>query len=220
MGVGKTTISCRMAEQQDQALEEIADTYNVSKSQIMRSGVRRVIDEHEDIIEDYQALAHVIEQEKTKTKPSQTVSHLPNNLHEFCREQIDEPYPIPVVDVFNDYHQSYVRQVEAKFEDEERIAEMKMKLDHALRMYQILHPTGDVSGAESKKACIHYARGVLEQPDKSLEDAKAWVKRRIADGTVDDVHRDEIYDALTETQREKWQTQWQEGVRANWSEEL
>lgn len=213
----KRTISFQAPMERSEALSEIADTYNVSKSELMRSVLRRTIQEHEDILDEYMVLSAKITEEKTKARPFQSISHLPNNLHEQAREQIDKPYPIPPEEFAEEYYEPYKELISAKYEDgSDREGRAMAKLTHAMDMYYILHPSTDADPKEAKKAVLHYARSIVESKDGSLEDGKAFIKRRVADGIVSDKERDELYDKLREKQREKWQTEWQESIRANW----
>lgn len=213
----KTTISVRATKQQSEAVDRIASEYNVSKSELLRGQIRRLIDEHEKIIDPYMALSNEIEKQQTKSNPYQRVSHMPNNLHESLRHQIDEPYPIPPDEVNEEYYRPYAKAIKAKYpDDEEKQKRAMSKLDHAMRMYEVLHPTNDPPGNEVVRACVHYARGIMEEED--METARAWVKRRIDDGILPDERRDEVFDKLRETRREEWQEDWKQGVRANWGE--
>ena len=219
MGMKKTPVSVRIAQQQNDALETIADKHNAAKSEMVRAAIRRIIDDHENILDEYMVLANELEKEKSQAKPFQSVSHMPNNLYEFCLEQIDKPYPIPPEDVYQEYHQPYTRVIKVKHKDnEDRKNELLAKLDHALRMYEILHPQYDDNPELAKRACIHYAKGVMEQEGNDMDDARSWVQARVNDGVLPESQRDEVYDALRNKQREKWQTDWKEGVRANWGD--
>jgi len=213
--MSKQTISVRVTEQQNDGIEAIANEYGVTKSDLFRGQIRQLIENHEDVLEDYMILSHVIEEEQKRANPYQRVSHMPNNLYNYCVEQIDEPYPTHPQDVIKERFEPYKKAIQQRYEEQpDRKYTMLLKLRHAMRMYEVLHPTSDSKPSQIRNAVIHYAISILEKED--METARAWVSNRIQEGTLKEEYRDDVFDAIRDKRREEWQTEWKTSLRAKW----
>lgn len=216
----QTTDSLRVDVALSEGVAMIAEEFGVSKSELIRAQYRELINDHENVVEEYQKLQAKLNDSKKRSSPFMNVMHLPNNLHEELRSQIDKPYPAPFDEVLEHKYKPYKSVIETRYGDDTgRKGRAMAKLDHAMRMYEILHPeTDDENARVVENAVAHYALAILEEEGNDMDDARAFVSRRVDEGVLPEESRDEVFDRIRDTRREEWQSAWKDGVQANWSE--
>lgn len=198
-------ISLNVKHATKQAVEKIAEEYDMSMSDVVRMGIESIVEKREDILPEHVKKNYrhqdVVEEQKHKRRRF----HFRNNVREELDKELERAVPAPPSEAYEDIIKGRLR--EAEEEHTERTDEYKDFVKGEYLRYTVLHPstTPDMDDVMDVME-YYYERGL----DREAEQ----IANKVAD-TSPHINPSDIIDQARRSEsisKKRWGKQWEEAV--------
>ena len=209
----------RLQDYQSEGLEQFADKTGMSKSDVMRIAMSRLIDDDPTggEIDEWIKQEAVHDRVVMENRPSMRMMHFKQNVFEYlCHECLRgedgalarfPPQPDMVEETYID---SLRKEIKEAYPEEHR-EEYLNHLDQMLEWYKLVHPDTKAEDKEQWlfEMCLYFMRW------QSEEDARDWIDAKDSQGQIPETltpHEilDEARDAY---HRNRWKDEYDEAAR-------